>query len=200
MAGRFITFEGGEGGGKSTLIRALSDELIRAGKDVLSTREPGAGEFGAKIRTMLLDSGHVSAKSELFLFLADRANHVETVILPGIRDGKIVLCDRYTDSTLVYQSVSRGLDEKFIEAANEFATGGLKPDLTLLLDIDPHLGLQRRKDKNRLDLEPIEFHQRVREGFLALAKKEQGRIKVIDASRSIAEVFKLGLSLVSAEL
>lgn len=186
--GRFITFEGGEGSGKSTLIASLTSSLEEKGEPVLSTREPGAGALGAAIRSLLLDAEGMSPQTELFLFLADRANHCEEIVRPALADGKIVLCDRFADSTLVYQSLVRGLDESFVRHANRFATGGLEPDLTFLLDLPPEIGLARLSGKNRLDLEPLDFHRKVRDGFLRLANTDPGRWQVMDATRSQSEI------------
>jgi dTMP kinase len=178
----FVTFEGPEGAGKSTTLKAISQRLEDLGKSVLSTREPGAGEFGLQIRKILLDGGELPIESELFLFLADRANHIQNIVLPAIKEGKIVLCDRHTDSTLVYQGYGRGMPLDQLKSFNLFATRGVKPDLTLLFDLDPKIGLSRRgEDRNRLDNEPLDFHTKVREGFLTLSKEEPDRIKIINA-------------------
>lgn len=194
--GKFISFEGGEGAGKSTVIASLGAELTRRGRSVLVTREPGAGAFGAAIRSLLLDQGDLVDRSELFLFLADRANHCSQIIRPALTRGDVVLCDRHADSTLVYQGFVRGLDEAFVRRANTFATDGVKPDLTFLLDIDPVVGLARRRDMNRLDREPVEFHRKVREGFLRLAREEPERWRIIDADQPEDQV----LSCVLGEL
>jgi dTMP kinase len=185
-----ITFEGPEGAGKSTAIAAIAEELRRQGRDVLTTREPGAGDFGERVRTLLLEGPHVEPKVELLLFLADRANHVDTVIRPAIEQGKIVLCDRFTDSTIVYQGYAQGLNIEFIRRANDFATGGLRPDFTLLFDITPEVGLARLVYMDRLDRKPLEFHQRVRVGFLREAHAEPRRWLVLDASRPREEVLQ----------
>lgn len=180
----FITLEGPEGAGKSSILPALSDLISsRFGKEVVPTREPGSGELGARIRSVLLDGAGMPPESELFLFLADRANHVKSVVRPALESRRVVLCDRHADSTLVYQSFARGLDEAFVRRANAFATAGLQPDLTLLFDLDPTVGLARLSRPDRLDREPIEFHERVRAGFLRLAAEEPGRCKVLDASQ-----------------
>lgn len=179
----FITFEGPEGAGKSTALRGVAERLRERGLDVVTTREPGAGEFGQRIREILLHGEEMPPASELFLFLADRANHVATLIRPSLERGQWVLCDRHADSTFVYQAVARGLDADFVRAANRFATGGLVPDRTLLFDIDPEVGLARLASRDRLDAQPLAFHQRVREGFLALAGTETARFRVLDASQ-----------------
>ncbi len=184
----FITFEGPEGAGKSTAIRALTQRLETAGFPFLQTREPGAGVFGGRIREILLSGDSMPAESELFLFLADRAHHVREILRPALGSGKVVVCDRYADSTLVYQAYGRGLDLAFARAANHVATGGLQPALTLLLDLPAEIGLARLESKDRLDREPLEFHQRVRDGFLAEAALEPGRWVVLDATLSPSEV------------
>ncbi|MHB8636615.1 MAG: dTMP kinase [Fimbriimonadaceae bacterium] len=194
--GLFVTFEGGEGVGKSTAISGAAQALRSTGRRVLKTREPGAGAFGAAVRTLLLDSNHITDRSELFLFLADRANHCVQVIEPALARGEIVLCDRHADSTVVYQSIVRGLDETFVRAANAFATNGLVPDLTLLLDAPAEAGLSRLGSKNRLDREPLDFHRQVREGFLRLAQNEPDRWRTIDATQDVQAV----LACVLAEI
>ncbi len=183
----FVTFEGPEGAGKSTAIRGLSTALEALGHSVLVTREPGAGSLGRKIRALLLEEGEVVPEAELLLFLADRANHVETIIRPALAQGMIVLCDRHADSSVVYQGYARGVDIEFLKRGNAFATKGLKPDLTLLFDLDPEIGLSRieqGRDNNRLDREPLEFHQKVRAGFLDLASQEPERWVIIDATKA----------------
>src|SRR5688572_6054719 len=139
----FITFEGPEGAGKTTAIAKIAERLRERGEPVLITREPGSGELGARIRELLLHGGAMPPETELFLFLADRANHVSTVILPALDSGKVVLCDRYADSTYVYQALVRGLDKDFVKSANAFATGNLLPEQTFLLDVSPEVGLAR---------------------------------------------------------
>jgi len=179
----FVTFEGPEGAGKTTAIAAIAHRLREEGREVLVTREPGSGEFGARIRELLLHGEAMPPKSELFLFLADRANHVETIIRPALAEGKIVLCDRHADSTYVYQAIVRGLDPEFVAAANRFATSGLIPDATFLLDLDPQIGLSRIQTKDRLDQEPLSFHQKVRAGFLSLAHADPARWHILDATQ-----------------
>jgi dTMP kinase len=179
----FITFEGPEGAGKSTALAALAERIRASGQGVVTTREPGAGAFGKSIREILLHGDDIDPKAELLLFLADRSNHVATLIRPALSEGKIVLCDRYADSTLVYQAFARGLDEEFARAGNRFATGNLVPDLTLLFDLDPEIGLGRIRTKDRLDAQPIEFHRRVREGFLKEAAGNPARWRIVDASQ-----------------
>ena len=184
----FITFEGPEGAGKSSVIKVLAAELRAQGHDVTTTREPGAGEVGMKIREILLHGGDIDAKTELMLYLADRAEHVAKVIRPALKVGKIVLCDRYTDSTVAYQGSGREFSVTQIRAFNRFVSGDLNPDLTFLLDIEPSLGLARIKDKDRLDREPLAFHERVRTCFLHEAENSPDRWFVIDAAQPLDEV------------
>lgn len=178
----FITFEGPEGAGKTTAIAAIAEHLRDKGETVLVTREPGSGELGRKIREILLHGGAMPPESELFLFLADRSNHVRNVIQPALAQGHVVLCDRYADSTFVYQAIVRGLNPEFVRAANQFATGNLQPKRTFLLDLAPEIGLARIQSKDRLDSEPIEFHRQVRAGFLKLANNEPDRWQIVDAT------------------
>lgn len=180
----FITFEGPEGAGKSTAIGAIADRLRTRGEIVTVTREPGAGEVGRKIREILLHGEGMPPEAELFLFLADRANHVASVILPALDRDEIVLCDRYADSTFVYQAIVRGLAPEFVALANRFATGSLEPVMTFLLDLPAEVGLSRLVSRDRLDREPLAFHEKVREGFLKLAREKPDRWRVIDANQA----------------
>jgi dTMP kinase len=184
MKGLFLTFEGPEGGGKTTQISRLEADLRAAGCAVTRTREPGGDAVGEKVRELLLH-GTVGAEAELLLFAAARAQNVAQVIRPALEAGHIVLCDRFTDSTLAYQGHGRGLPEDLIRRINAFATGGLVPDRTFLLDLPPAVGLARQPNekKDRLDREALAFHERVRAGFLALAADEPERITRIDAAR-----------------
>lgn len=184
----FITFEGPEGGGKSTVIQRIADRLRGEGRDVLLTREPGSGTVGAKIREILLHSEAIDSRCELFMFLADRANHVTTVLRPALEAKQVVLCDRYSDSTVVYQAHARGLDPIGVRELNTYATDGLVPTLTILLDLDPEIGLKRLTSKDRLDAEPIMFHRRVREGFLIEARREPNRWRIVDATKTVDQV------------
>lgn len=198
----FVTFEGPEGSGKSTAIKAVAERLRSEGVAVTLTREPGAGEVGARIRQLLLDPAieGLHPRCELFLFLADRAQHVSTVIEPALARGDVVLCDRFADSTLVYQGYGRGLDLAELRDLNRIATAGRSPDLTLLFDLSPEAGLARVGDKDRLDSEPLEFHRRVREGFLAEAGAEPGRWVVIDAAASAEAVAEAALAAIRERL
>jgi dTMP kinase len=195
MRGFFITFEGTEGSGKSTQIEILARHLIRGGHKVVTTREPGGTAFGEQIRRVLLSvkNRRLDPRAELFLYLASRTQHLEEVIFPAMKKGKIVLCDRFSDATVAYQGFGRQLDMKVVRTAVGYAAKGLSPDLTLLLDLDVRLGLARVKDRgrsNRLDREQREFHQRVRVGYLRLARLEPGRIKIVEAAQSPQDVAK----------
>jgi dTMP kinase len=186
--GVFISFEGPEGAGKTTAIRALLQRLASTGHDVVVTKEPGEGETGRRIREILLHGDALHPYAELFLFLADRTEHVQKFIRPHLSAGRIVLCDRYADSTLVYQVAGRGLDMEFVEAANARAIDGLWPDRTLLLDLPPEDGLARLVSPDRIDAAPIEFHQRVRAGFRERAEADPARFRIIDAGEPAESV------------
>jgi len=180
----FIVLEGPEGAGKSTLARALVPFLPLAAPDpnrVKLTREPGEGDFGREVRNLLLHQNAMSPRAELFLFLADRSQHVDAYIKPALANGDWVICDRYRDSTFVYQAIARNQDPDFIRTANAFAIAGCEPDLTLLLDLPAEAGLARVQDANRLDREPIDFHRSVRNGFLQLAQTQPNWV-VLDAT------------------
>lgn len=183
-----ISFEGVEGAGKTTQMRLLADRLEaeRGLRNVLLTREPGDGPLGQELRRLALHPPQgvpVDARAELFIMLADRAQHVGLVIAPHLMAGGIVLCDRYADSSVAYQGYGRGLDTAHIQSLNAFATQGLAPDLTVLLDLDPALGLARQHERSRMEEERLPFHERVRAGFLALARAEAQRFAVISADR-----------------
>ncbi len=188
--GLFITFEGIDGCGKSTQLNLAEKFLIKEGRDVLITREPGAKGLGEKLREILLNyDGNVSDKCESFLFLADRAQHIDEIVQPALNSGKIVLCDRYTDSTLAYQGWGRKQNIDEINMLNNIATGGLKPDLTFVFDVDIETSFKRvGKNKDRMESAGYDFHQRVRNGYLELAKQEPERIKVIDGTKSVNEI------------
>ncbi len=192
----FVTLEGPKGAGKSSVMRGLAHLLESDDIKVLTTREPGDGSLGPRVRQILLEGGALDPKAELLLFLADRAQHVAEVIRPSLARGEIVLCDRYVDSTLAYQGYGRDLEVNRLREWNDFATGGLVPDLTLLLDIEPSKGLQRVKDKNRLDSEPLQFHQKVREGFLKEAERDRRRWVILDASENLENVTHAALEAV----
>lgn len=196
----FVTFEGPEGAGKSTTIQIVAAALQDEGRRVCVTREPGDGPLGQEIRNMLLHRESLDPRCELFLFLADRAQHVAGVIRPALEAGQIVLCDRYGDSTTVYQGVARGLGVDLLRQLNALATGDLRPDISFLLDLDPEVGLSRLKGKDRLDSEPIEFHRAVRAGFLAEAQADAGRWVVVDASRPTEKVAQAVLDTIRRRL
>lgn len=197
--GLFITFEGADGCGKTTQIELLDKYLRAAGRDTLLTREPGSRGLGEKLREILLNyDGEVSPTAESFLFLADRAQHVDCIIKPALKEGKIVLCDRHTDSTVAYQGYGRELDITQINYLNNIATGGLKPDLTIVFDIDVETSLARvGKNKDRMESAGVEFFNRVRYGYLDIARKEPDRVKVIDSSDTIENIHKKVLELVN---
>ncbi len=183
----FITFEGGEGSGKSVQARALYKRLSKLAIPALLTHEPGGTSLGKKLRRWLkwTEDTDVSPLTELLLFNASRAQLVDKVIKPNLENGKIVICDRYTDSTTAYQSYGRGLDLEMVTTVNNAATGGLKPDLTVLLDMPADEGLARKKAKryDRFEQEDIVFHQRVRQGYLKLAANEPEHWLVVDATQ-----------------
>ncbi|MGI6711299.1 MAG: dTMP kinase [Bacillota bacterium] len=195
MRGKFITFEGPDGSGKTTQVRLIAEYLGGAGYHVLTTREPGGTVISEKIRDILLDPANdtLADRSEVFLYAAARAQHVEQLIKPALADGKVVICDRFIDSTLAYQGFGRGIDLDFLQTVNEMAAGGLLPDITIILDIDSHIGLERircNRRKDRLEGEKLEFHHRVRQGYLKIAQKYPQRIRVVSAEEGIEEVFK----------
>lgn len=201
MKGFLITFEGGEGAGKSTLMRNLHAYLVEQGESVIQTRAPGGTDLGDKIRSLLLhEQGVIDKKAELFLFLADRAQHVQEVILPALLDGKIILCDRFNDSTIAYQGAARELDPMQISALCDFATGGIKPDLTFYLDIDPTLGLQRAIKKSgtmdRMESETLAFHEKLRAAFHAIALGEPSRIHMLDGSSPPKSVLHQAIEII----
>lgn len=185
----FITFEGPDGSGKTVQMAGLVEFLEASNYHVLATREPGGTSIGEQIREVLhnLNNTEMHPRTEILLYQASRAQHVEQVILPMLKNGKIVLCDRYADSTMAYQGYGHRINLDQLGRLVDFATGGLKPDLTLLLDIDPEQGLRRREeggDWNRLDAYDLEFHKRVRQGYYELAKADPERWVTIDAGRS----------------
>lgn len=193
MAGLFITFEGPEGSGKSTQAELAAEYLQSRGMKVLLTREPGGTPVGERIRDILLDpcAAGMTATCELFLFLAGRAQHVEEAIRPALGRGEVVVCSRYADASVAYQAAGRGLDKAVVERLNEWATGGLLPDLTIVLDVQTQVGLQRARaastkrvpngEGDRIERADIEFHRRVREGYLRLARENPERVKVVEA-------------------
>ncbi|MGD0558046.1 MAG: dTMP kinase [Streptosporangiaceae bacterium] len=190
-SGLFVAFEGGEGSGKTTQARLIAIWLREQGFDVVTTHEPGATKVGMRLRALLLDTSHtgMDSRAEALMYAADRAEHVASVIVPALHRGAVVITDRYIDSSLAYQGTGRGLKTADIARLNSWATGGRIPDLTILLDMPPMAGLNRRtRSADRLEAEPAEFHERVRSGFLALARADPGRYLIVDASQSVAEV------------
>lgn len=185
--GLFVTFEGVEGAGKTTQIALTRTFLESRGHSVCVTREPGGDAVAEGVRRLLL-STEMNARSELLLFLAARAQNVETVIRPALAAGQVVLCDRYTDSSLAYQGCARGLGRDAVARLNAFATDGLAPDRTILLDLTPEIGLARQQDRNRMEEESLDFHRLVRDGFLHEASQDPGRFCVLDASAPVPAV------------
>ncbi len=199
MKGRFITFEGIEGSGKSTQIVMLANYLTAHNRPVTLTREPGGTAIGDQVRKILLDPGNtdLTPAAELLLYAASRAQHLEELIRPELAAGKIVLCDRFSDATLAYQGFGRGLNRDMICELDRIVTRGMRPDLTILLDIDVPAGLRRARGRNssrgleteaRFENEDLEFHDRVRQGYRQLAEREPGRFRIIDASAAPDEV------------
>lgn len=189
--GIFITLEGIEGSGKTSQATRLCDRLRQQGYTVLLTREPGGTPLAEQLRNVLLanTAEPIAPETEAFVILAARRQHVDQVIAPALRKGTVVLCDRFVDSTLAYQGYARGLDIKTLRAMNAWATGGLAPNLTLLFDLPVPTGLRRRRQdtsgQNRLDREAQRFHQKVRSGFLQLARREPRRIKIVNAAQAL---------------
>lgn len=181
--GRLITIEGQDGSGKTTLAKALAASLQQSGVPTLLTRQPGDSDIGPSIRNILLHGHQLDAWTEAFLFLAERRRHCATVVQPALEKGTCVVCDRFTDSTLAYQGYAGGADLETLRTLNQIATQGLTPHLTLLLDLDPKIALQRLNNPNRIDRMPIQYHQRVRQGFLREAQREPNRWRILDATR-----------------
>ncbi len=189
-SGLFVCFEGGEGAGKSTQARLLKDTLEGEGHIVLQTFEPGDTLVGKDIRRIVLDpaTGHLADRTEALLYAADKAEHVEKVVLPALGRGEVVITDRYVDTSLAYQGTGRGLDAAELESVLRWATGDLRPHLTVLLDVDPGDGLGRFEGRDRIEAESIEFHRRARAGFLALAEADPDHYLVLDARRPLEEL------------
>lgn len=190
--GLFVTFEGADGCGKTTQSELFAKYLSQKNIPHITTREPGATELGLKLREILLNhDGPVANVCETFLFLADRAQHIETKVKPALLEGKVVLCDRHTDSTVAYQGYGRGQDIERIKYLNDIAVAGLLPDITIVFDVDSATALQRvGKNKDRLESLGVEFHNKVRNGYLEIAKQEPNRVKVVNANLCVEEVFK----------
>ena len=204
--GIIITFEGPDGAGKTTVLEKVLPVLQEKGYDIITTREPGGVEIAERIRDVILDVNHVAMdnKTELLLYMAARRQHYVEKVLPALEAGKVVLIDRFIDSSIAYQGAGRGLDKDIIRRLNDFATDGRKPDLTLYFDVESEIGLARiaknaEREVNRLDLEKLDMHKRVREGYLALTEQEK-RIVTIDASRELAEVVSETLHTILEQL
>ena len=203
MAGAFITFEGIDGCGKSTQLRLLASQLRLRGLEIVATREPGGTSLGQRLRAALLDvQEQVDPLAELLVFAADRAHHVRTLLTPALAANQIVLSDRYADATVAYQGAGRGFDPKLIREIVQLATGGLSPDLTLLFDLsvsESAVRTRRRvasKNTDRLDSEDAEFHTRVRNAYLEIAKAEPARFRVVDARNSTNETHAAVMNIV----
>jgi dTMP kinase len=188
--GLFVCFEGGEGAGKSTQSRLLRDWLVGLGETVLLTFEPGDTPVGKELRRIVLDpaTGDLSDRTEALLYAADKAEHVDHVVLPALARGEVVITDRYVDSTLAYQGAGRTLDVGEVEAVARWATGDLRPHLTVVLDLEPEAGLGRFDGRDRIEGQSLEFHQRVRQGFLDLAAADPDHYVVLDARAPIEEI------------
>lgn len=204
--GIIISFEGPDGAGKTTVLEQVLPVLQEKGYDIVTTREPGGVEIAERIRDVILDVNHVAmdSKTELLLYMAARRQHYVEKVLPALEAGKVVLIDRFIDSSIAYQGAGRGLDKDIITRLNDFATDGRKPDLTLYFDVESEIGLARiaknaEREVNRLDLEKLDMHKRVREGYLALTEQEK-RIVTIDASRELAEVVSETLHTILEQL
>lgn len=204
--GIIISFEGPDGAGKTTVLEQVLPVLQEKGYDIITTREPGGVEIAERIRDVILDVNHVAMdnKTELLLYMAARRQHYVEKVLPALEAGKVVLIDRFIDSSIAYQGAGRGLDKDIIRRLNDFATDGRKPDLTLYFDVESEIGLARiaknaEREVNRLDLEKLDMHKRVREGYLALTEQEK-RIVTIDASRELADVVSEALHTILEQL
>lgn len=194
MRGLFITFEGNDGSGKSSALEKIKEELLNKGYDVIYSREPGGSKIAEKIREVILDKDNLGMSdwTEALLYAASRHEHLQKTIIPALNEGKIILCDRFLDSSLAYQGYARNLGIDEVYNMNQFATQGLLPDLTILVCVHPEVGMQRIKkdnrDLDRLELEKMEFHKKVYDGYLEVAKKFPDRIKVINGEQTREEV------------
>ena len=203
----FVTIEGVEGCGKTTIGKLIVEKLINDGYEVIYTREPGGIEIAEQIRKVILDvnNTNMDPRTEALLYAASRRQHLIEKIVPAIKNNKIIICDRFVDSSLAYQGHARGLGIDNVYEINKFAIDTLMPDLTLLFDLDPKLGLERisankLREVNRLDLEQLEFHTLVREGFLIIQDREPNRVKKVDASKTVEEVFNDAYALIKTAL
>jgi dTMP kinase len=198
----FITFEGGEGAGKSTQETRLAEHLASLGHTVVRTREPGGTPAAEALRNIVLDPIYIGmdARAEALLFAAARGEHVARVIRPALDRGDVVLCDRYVDSSIAYQGIGRDLGAGVVRELSLWATGGLLPDLTIVLDINPMIGLSRVSEPDRLEAEPMEYHQKVRQGFLDLAAERPNAYLVVDATQGVDDIAGLIRTRVDALL
>lgn len=196
MSIKFITIEGGEGSGKTSIIKLLLEDLKKENIDAISTREPGGSKIAEQIRNVILnvDNVNMDYMTEALLYAASRRQHLEEVVKPAIDGGKLVICDRYIDSSLAYQGYARNLGIDNVYNINMYATNGFLPDLTILIDIPPEVGLERIKknsrEVDRLDLEKISFHKKVHEGYLLVSKKFSSRIVIVDGNKPLDDVYK----------
>ena len=207
MAGYFITFEGPEGAGKTTISRLIENELQKQGIDVISTREPGGIAIAEQIRSVILDKENTAmdSRTEALLYAAARRQHLAEKVIPALNEGKVVLCDRFIDSSLAYQGHARGLGVDEVLSINQFAIENMMPSLTLLFMISPDKGMERiyknqDREVNRLDLETIGFHEKVHQGYHLLADRFKERITVVDADQSLEEVFKQVKQIIESQL
>ena len=203
----FITLEGPEGSGKTSAIKIVKEQLEKEGHQIIMTREPGGTPISEQIRNVILDKGNTAMdyRTEALLYAASRRQHLVEKVWPNVKEGKIVICDRYLDSSLAYQGYARGLGVEDILNVNMYATEGTFPDITLLFDLEPEVGLARinansSREVNRLDLEKLDFHHRVRNGYLSLAKRFPDRFVIIDASKDLEEVAASALNAIKERL
>jgi dTMP kinase len=203
----FITLEGPEGSGKTSAIKIVKEQLEKEGYQIVMTREPGGTPISEQIRNVILDKSNTAMdyRTEALLYAASRRQHLVEKVWPNVREGKLVICDRYLDSSLAYQGYARGLGVEDILNVNMYATEGTFPDITLLFDLEPEVGLARinansSREVNRLDLEKLDFHHRVRNGYLSLAKRFPDRFVIIDASKDLEEVASSALKAIKERL
>ena len=203
----FITFEGPEGSGKTSAIKIVKEQLEKEGYQIVMTREPGGTPISEQIRNVILDKSNTAMdyRTEALLYAASRRQHLVEKVWPNVKEGKLVICDRYLDSSLAYQGYARGLGVEDILNVNMYATEGTFPDITLLFDLEPEVGLARinansSREVNRLDLEKLDFHHRVRNGYLSLAKRFPDRFVIIDASKDLEEVAASALNAIKERL
>jgi len=207
LTGKFITFEGPEGSGKTSVIRAVKDFLVAEGYDILTTREPGGSKIAESIRDIILskENTEMNAYTEALLFAASRSQHFTEIIVPALKAGKIILCDRFIDSSLAYQGYARELGIENVYAINKFGIGDHMPELTLFIDVPPKVGLKRVFDNHgrkvdRLDLETVEFHEKVYEGYLLLAKQFENRFIIIDGTNPVETVVEDTIQVIKTYL